>query len=244
MNEKFSVELELITKKFSTKLDNIKNKIESFSNNIKKGISVQLDNKDAINSIEQVKNKYEQLSKEQQTSLSIELGNSNIKETEKVINDLTNTIKENEELINYGIKYPSWASWNTNSIDEAKEKIKQATTELTKIDKVMDKVKNNFNEISKKNIKDFTTSMTKGFDKSIGKIKKFTLSLFSIRSAFSLVSRASSQYLSQDVELANKLQSVWIGLGAFFAPLIEKIANFTIKAVSYINVFIKFSKNY
>lgn len=239
MNEKFSVELELVTQKFSSKLDNMKNRIESFSNNIKNGLSMKLDNTNVINGIDEVRNKYNQLTKAEQTSLSIELGNTNIKETEQMIEDLSNTIKENEELINYGIKNPSWASWNTGTIENAKVKIKQATVELKKLDDAIESIKDNTEEVANKNIKNFSDKITKGFDKSVGKIKKFALSLFGLRSIFSLVSRASSQYLSQNEELSNKLQSAWIGLGAFFAPLIDKIANFTIKAVSYINVFIK-----
>ncbi len=54
-----------------------------------------------------------------------------------------------------------------------------------------------------------------------------------------MLSRASSSYLAQDEETSKKIQSAWIGLGSIFAPLLEKIANFTIKAVKYINVFIK-----
>ena len=54
-----------------------------------------------------------------------------------------------------------------------------------------------------------------------------------------MLSRASSAYLAQDEETSKKIQSAWIGLGSIFAPLLEKIANFTIKAVKYINVFIK-----
>ena len=85
----------------------------------------------------------------------------------------------------------------------------------------------------------FGLSIKQNFSKGINSIKKFALSLFSIRSIYSLISRASSQYLSQDTETANKLQAAWIGLGSIFAPLIEKIANFVIKAVKYINIFVK-----
>lgn len=53
-------------------------------------------------------------------------------------------------------------------------------------------------------------SLNKGIGKVISKIKRFTLSLLSIRSAYSLVSKASSAYLSQDTQLANKLQAVWV----------------------------------
>src|SRR5699024_7121969 len=82
-----------------------------------------------------------------------------------------------------------------------------------------------------------TISIGNGFNRLTKKISRYALSLFSLGTIYSLVSRASSAYLTQDVELANKLQSAWIGLGAILAPIIEKMANYIIKLVSYINVF-------
>ena len=72
----------------------------------------------------------------------------------------------------------------------------------------------------------------------IKKLKKVGLTLFSIRSVYSLVSKASSAYLSQDVELAQKLQNVWTGLGSFMAPVLEYLSNIMLKALGYLNAFI------
>lgn len=78
----------------------------------------------------------------------------------------------------------------------------------------------------------------KNFNSLTKKISRYALSLFSLGTIYSLVSRASSAYLSQDVELANKLQSAWVGLGAILAPVIEKMADLIIRLVSYVNVFV------
>ena len=88
-------------------------------------------------------------------------------------------------------------------------------------------------------ISESTSLLTKGLEKMTSKIKRFGLSLFSIRSIWALVSKASSAYLTQDTELADKLQSVWASLGAMLSPIIEGIANILTKAVNYINIFIK-----
>lgn len=77
------------------------------------------------------------------------------------------------------------------------------------------------------------------FKKMGNTVKKFALSLVGLRSIYSLVSRASSAYLSQDTELADKLKSVWVGLGSFLAPVLEMISNSLLKALGYLNVFIK-----
>lgn len=94
-----------------------------------------------------------------------------------------------------------------------------------------------------KNAGEETDDMSQKTDfnfKKIGNtVKKYALSLVGLRSIYSLVSRASSAYLSQDTELAEKLQSVWVGLGSFLAPVLEMISNSLLKALGYLNVFIK-----
>lgn len=81
--------------------------------------------------------------------------------------------------------------------------------------------------------------MSNGFQKGASKLKKLALALFSIRSIYALVSKASSSYLQQDTELAEKLQSVWVGLGSFLAPAIEAISDALLTGLGYLNVFIK-----
>ena len=84
-----------------------------------------------------------------------------------------------------------------------------------------------------------TQEAEKGFNNLINKIKRTGLALFSLGSIYALVSKASSAYLSQDTKLAEKLQSVWIGLGSFLAPALEAISNVLLKALGYLNVFIR-----
>lgn len=94
-----------------------------------------------------------------------------------------------------------------------------------------------------KNTGDETDGMSQktdfNFKKMGSSIKRFALSLVGLRSIYSLVSRASSAYLSQDTELAEKLQSVWVGLGSFLAPVLEMISDGLLKALGYLNIFIK-----
>lgn len=83
------------------------------------------------------------------------------------------------------------------------------------------------------------TNKSKSKFESFGKtIKKVGLRILGLSSIFAIVSRASSTYLSQDTELAQKLQNVWVGLGSFLAPVLELMANVMAKAIGYLNVFI------
>lgn len=84
-----------------------------------------------------------------------------------------------------------------------------------------------------------TVKVSKGFKKGTTTLKRFALSLFGIHSLYRLVSKASSAYLSQDTELAQKLQNVWIGLGSFLEPLLNTMSNVLLKGLGYLNVFVK-----
>ena len=113
-----------------------------------------------------------------------------------------------------------------------------STREIEEMEAEAEKLRNQIGQL-RGDFEKQTIETDKGFERNISKIKRLGLSLFGIRSAYALVSRASSAYLSQDTELAQKLQSVWVGLGTFLAPALEAISNALLKALGYLNVFIK-----
>lgn len=113
-----------------------------------------------------------------------------------------------------------------------------STREIEEMEAEAERLRNQIGQL-RGDFKKQTVETDKGFDRNISKIKRLGLSLFGIRSAYALVSRASSAYLSQDTELAQKLQSVWVGLGTFLAPALEAISDGLLKALGYLNVFIK-----
>ena len=79
----------------------------------------------------------------------------------------------------------------------------------------------------------------RGFERGITSLKRFSLALFGIRSAFSLVRRATSTYLSQHEDTANKINAIWVALGNALAPIIEALANMVLKFIGYLNVFLQ-----
>ena len=81
--------------------------------------------------------------------------------------------------------------------------------------------------------------MSKGFSKGLKSAKRLALGIVGIRSAYMLARKAASSYMTQDEDLAKSMQSVWTGLGAFLAPLLETLTNLMLKFVGYLNVFIK-----
>ncbi len=76
-------------------------------------------------------------------------------------------------------------------------------------------------------------------NRGIKNLTRMALSLFSIRSAYALLSRASSSWLSEQQELSNQIQGLWASLGAFMEPMIRGIVSMVTTALSYLNAFVK-----
>lgn len=128
-------------------------------------------------------------------------------------------------------------------IDDIRYKLQKADMgfevgDVFKLEADLEKLKNQYARLT--NVQEVSSkSLEKGFEKGVKSIKRFGFALFGIHSIWRMVSRASSAYLQQDTETANRLQAVWVGLGAFLAPILEKISTLVIKAVKYLNVFIR-----
>ena len=185
-NEKYGIELELVTNKFKEKMQQIKS---SFSSLTDKKININ------ANTAQLDYLKYQ-------------------------ISEITEKLQNTQK---FGLKFG----------------------DTVKLEAQLEKLTNQYNKLIGKQRELSTSSaltnanLTKGLDRMTSKIKRFGLALLSIRSIYALVSRASSAYLAQDTELANKLQSAWIGLGSVLAPIINFIATLILKVVSVINGFIK-----
>jgi hypothetical protein len=129
-------------------------------------------------------------------------------------------------------------------IDDIRHKLQKADMgfeigeDVFKLEAQLEKLENQYSKLQAKQ-EETSAGLTKGMEKGIKSIKRFGFALFGIHSIWLMVSRASSAYLQQDTETANRLQAVWVGLGSFLAPILEKISTLVIKAVKYLNVFIR-----
>lgn len=128
-------------------------------------------------------------------------------------------------------------------IDDIRYKLQKADMgfevgDTAKLEAQLEKLENQYSKLQAKQ-EETSAGLTKRMEKGIKSIKRFGFALFGIHSIWRMVSRASSAYLQQDTETANKLQAVWVGLGSFLAPILEKISTLVIKAVKYLNVFIR-----
>lgn len=112
------------------------------------------------------------------------------------------------------------------------------TGDIKDLTNKMNSIQKNMGNLSQET-SSFGEKIVSGFSKAASSLKRITLSMVGIYSTYRMLSKASSAYLAQDQETSRKIQAAWIGLGAMFAPLLEKIGTFVITAVKYLNVFIK-----
>ncbi len=81
----------------------------------------------------------------------------------------------------------------------------------------------------------FTKSITGG----IWKLKRFALALFSVRGAYTLVSRVASDYLSKNEELSARVSALKGLFGELAGPALEKLVTLFEKASGYANQFLE-----
>lgn len=75
-------------------------------------------------------------------------------------------------------------------------------------------------------------------DGIIKKLSRFTLALFGVRGAFTIISKASRTYMSSNEQLSNQLENNWAALGTILGPIIEYVVKLIRKAVTAILYFV------
>ena len=112
--------------------------------------------------------------------------------------------------------------------------IDNATKELSELQSGLNQVNN-----TSKNLE-----LEKNLNKATNSGKKFILSLFSLRSIWSLISRASSAYIQTNDVLNNKIQLTSQIFGNMLAPAIKKVVDFSQYAVIVIAKVIQLFTGY
>lgn len=159
-----------------------------------------------------------------ETDLETKSVDAQIKELESKLEIMTKTL-ESDAVVDVSIRMSNDERIKLESdIEKTKNRIISLRNSMEKTGDTADEM----------NVK-----MSDGFSKNTKTLQRFAFRLLNVASIYSVVSKASSAYLSTNEELANKLQSVWVGLGSFLAPAIEMISDALLKALGYLNVFVK-----
>lgn len=114
------------------------------------------------------------------------------------------------------------------------KKIKEYQQSIKLAEKELDGLKKKQTELNVE-----TQGFDNSFDKSIKKVGKLALGIFSIRSAYMLIRQATNQLAQQNDELAQKLSTIRGSLSNLLAPAIEWIVDKVYTLLGYLNTITK-----
>lgn len=133
----------------------------------------------------------------------------------------------------------------SGNVKELENKMSSLNMETTKASSNMDKLKSSSKGVkgnvdsAKNSTKDFGTQVTRSVDHGVRKLGRMALAIFSIRTAYTLVSKAANQYLQTNENMANQVQGIWTTMGNVLGPIINTIVGYISKFISYINAIVK-----
>ena len=114
-----------------------------------------------------------------------------------------------------------------DAYEQISQKVGDYAANLEKVDEVQKKMPRNLDDIGKG---------LKGIVKNVG---KWTLAIFSVRSAYMLIRRAVSTIAQDDEELAAKIQYISYVVAYTLKPVVEWIVNAALKLLSIIGAVLK-----
>ena len=114
-----------------------------------------------------------------------------------------------------------------DAYSEITQKVDDYAASLEKVDTIQKKMPRNLDDIGKG---------LKGIVKNVG---KWTLAIFSVRSAYMLIRRAVSTIAQEDEELAAKIQYISYVVAYTLKPVVEWIVNAVLKLLSIIGAVLK-----
>lgn len=200
--------------KSASSVSQMKSQMKSYSNSIQETAKQQ----------EYLKTKIEDLKYLlSQADMGFEVG-----DTLKIEADIEKLENRLKKLQNQG---KNTGKETSSAFDKIKAKVKTAGTQIAGLGS---KFKNALS-----GSKNLGKSFTSTFNNGIKSIKKFALGLLSVRTAFSVVSKAMQSYLSYDTQLSDSIQNCWNVLGSLLAPVLEVVVSLFSKAVSYVNAFVQ-----
>lgn len=151
-------------------------------------------------------------------------------ETESQVTNLLNM--ENLELDNLNQKY----SKQFSSLEEINTKLKENQTNQGLVNKKIDEANAKLNQSKGlENIKQNISNVNDKLSSTVRTVARWALAIFSVRSAYSLLSQASSTLGQYDAQYAANLEYIRYVLAQAIAPVLQYLVNLAYKLLSYIN---------
>jgi len=147
------------------------------------------------------------------------------KQTDKQLTLLKHKLKQTEKEIELLNKTMA----DSGFTDKAKDDLIQMEANAEKLRKQINQIQ--FPDMDK------SQKTKKGFDNLYKSAKKFALGILSVRTAYTIISKASSSYLATDEKTTSQLEANWVGLGTIMEPIIKFIIDLMKKAVTSVLYF-------
>lgn len=150
------------------------------------------------------------------------------KSLEKLTNHYNTLISKNENL---SFQYDAL---NTK-IDEQGIKYQKS---IDKVQNIKNKMQELREEADRVDLKGFETNLNnigKGITNTIKKVGKWTLAVFGVRTALSLITRATNTVSQYNDNLANKIESIKYTLAMSIEPIVTRLVDWVYKLVQYAN---------
>lgn len=143
--------------------------------------------------------------------------------------------KTNKEIEKWDTKLAN----NAIRIDKLKQKQSEITSEVRKYKSQIEAIKMQKQQEQLNNMKDGFNTVEKSVGNVISKIGRLVLGMFSVASAYSLITRVSSTLAQYDKQYATNLEYIQYMLAQTLAPVIQWIMKMFQTLLGYINYLAK-----
>lgn len=149
------------------------------------------------------------------------------KSFENQIKDAENDLEKLEQEYSALAKAPDFS--------EKEEQLIKLRAEIEKAtNKVID-LKNKQDKLDEQSGSNFWNNFNKGLETALKKISKWSLAIFSIRSAYNAIRNATSTISQYNDDMANKINGIKLVMATALEPLVTRIVDLAYKLMTYIN---------
>lgn len=170
-----------------------------------------------------------------------------IEEAEAKVKELNTQIANTDKEIS---KWDNKLIKNANKIEAIKAKQAEVTEEVKKYKNQIESVKLQKQQAQVDSIKNNFEGVSKSVGKAIGRVARLALGVFSVASAYRLMSSASSTLGQYDEQYATNLEYIRYLIAQAIAPALKYVVNLASTLLSYLNYILNawfgitlFSKN-
>ena len=230
----------LDTKKFDQEISNLENKIESTEKKQEiinqKTAKYQTELQKASYEVNSLSQEYEKAAEKaeilRQTVNSTKLGSF---QNFQAISDYEAQVKIVDDLATKLDKAESKQTELTSKVAQSKLQYESSAKAVDKLRGKLQQVSAKRQQAEFKAIESTTREVQKNIGDSIKKIGKMALAVFSVRSAYNALSRASSTLAQYNEQYATDLEYMRFALAQGLAPILEKIVTLAQTLLYYIN---------